>query len=307
MTNTKFRKRALLSSVAMLLVALVALGSATFAWFAANPKANAAGLKLKTTAATGLVVKTDTDHKWSHAAALNAEETGADTGEYASKDEYFNLTPVSQDQSDPGKFYTADAKKSTDYRVAKDTTFTSAGVTAGHTGTENAYAESVYFRLSDGSSVPAAGTQNVVLTGVTITKRDNAQVNMDGCIRVAVASGSNILGTYALNSASPNGVVDSSTDTSTADATDSELASITSNSNYLTKITAGASTIAVNKIVCDASTLSASASESSYPSVTVYVWLDGQDTNCYSDKVGSVNAAGIIDNIQVDFELKPAA
>ena len=30
MTNTKFRKRALLSSVAMLLVALVALGSATF-------------------------------------------------------------------------------------------------------------------------------------------------------------------------------------------------------------------------------------------------------------------------------------
>ena len=48
MTNTKFRKRALISSVAMLLVALVALGSATFAWFSQNSKATADGIYAKT-------------------------------------------------------------------------------------------------------------------------------------------------------------------------------------------------------------------------------------------------------------------
>ena len=48
MTNTKFRKRALISSVAMLLVALVALGSATFAWFSQNSKATANNIAAKT-------------------------------------------------------------------------------------------------------------------------------------------------------------------------------------------------------------------------------------------------------------------
>ncbi len=56
MTNTKFRKRALLSSVAMLLVALVALGSATFAWFTSSTTAEANGLAISTTKSSELKV-----------------------------------------------------------------------------------------------------------------------------------------------------------------------------------------------------------------------------------------------------------
>lgn len=56
MKNTTFRKKALLSSVAMLLVALVALGSATFAWFSANPTVTATGLSVKSSAADGLKI-----------------------------------------------------------------------------------------------------------------------------------------------------------------------------------------------------------------------------------------------------------
>ena len=56
MTNTKFRKRALLSSVAMLLVALVALGSATFAWFTSTTKATAKGISIATTKSSELQV-----------------------------------------------------------------------------------------------------------------------------------------------------------------------------------------------------------------------------------------------------------
>lgn len=60
MKNTTFRKKALLSSVAMLLVALVALGSATFAWFTANDTVTATGLAVKSSAADGLkIAKTD--------------------------------------------------------------------------------------------------------------------------------------------------------------------------------------------------------------------------------------------------------
>ena len=65
MTNTKFRKRALLSSVAMLLVALVALGSATFAWFTENPQVKAEGITAEAQTSTGLEIKTTTDPSYS--------------------------------------------------------------------------------------------------------------------------------------------------------------------------------------------------------------------------------------------------
>lgn len=64
MTNTKFRKRALLSSVAMLLVALVALGSATFAWFTSSTTATASGINVQTTQASELQIS-KTDLAWS--------------------------------------------------------------------------------------------------------------------------------------------------------------------------------------------------------------------------------------------------
>ena len=65
MTNTKFRRRALISSVAMLLVALVALGSATFAWFTENPQVKAEGITAEAQTSTGLEISTTTDTAWS--------------------------------------------------------------------------------------------------------------------------------------------------------------------------------------------------------------------------------------------------
>ncbi len=56
MKNTTFRKKALLSSVCMLLVALVALGSATFAWFTSSSSATAEGLGATTTKSSDLLV-----------------------------------------------------------------------------------------------------------------------------------------------------------------------------------------------------------------------------------------------------------
>ena len=60
-TRLYTRKRALISSVAMLLVAMIALGTATFAWFTRSTSTTAEGLNVKTIKST--------DDNFSHALA----------------------------------------------------------------------------------------------------------------------------------------------------------------------------------------------------------------------------------------------
>ena len=62
-TRLYTRKRALISSVAMLLVAMIALGTATFAWFTKSTTATAKGLNVKTIEASELVIS-DFTKKW---------------------------------------------------------------------------------------------------------------------------------------------------------------------------------------------------------------------------------------------------
>jgi hypothetical protein len=302
MTNTKFRKRALLSSVAMLLVALVALGSATFAWFAANPNASASGLSLKTTAATGLVIRTETDLNWSHSAAFNAEAQGTSPETYATKTSAFNLTPVSQGQNTvaneavtghAGTFYKVDAGTSADYRAGKDATIASTGTSG--MANNDAYAEKVYFRLSDGSA--DGSSKKVKLTGVTINV--NANATMGDAIRVAVADpDGKLIGTFANATGGANGVInDTSLSLATAIEGNDKIASYTAGT-FNPALEAESTAISKETGITGLTT-----AEQTSKYVTVYVWLDGQDSNCYSDKVGTVNAATIIDSIQVDFTL----
>lgn len=312
MTNTKFRKRALLSSVAMLLVALVALGSATFAWFAANPNAEANGLSLKTTASTGLVIKTDTDSTWSHDAFLGADTITEASGSTPRSATFinFNLTPASQKQnvSDAGfasTFYKVDAAAAGSYEAADGTNNTPANaavINAASVGSKTSagdvYAEKVYFRFSDGTASSEAGY--AYLKGVKITASNTSDASMAGAIRVAVAdSDGKILGTYALSTASDHQTLggEITTGTTTYDAS-----LLTNYSPTLDKsLTSGSTkTFAANAGI-QVSAVAAAESATNY--CTVYVYLDGQDSNCYSDKVGSVNAEQIIQSIQLDFSL----
>lgn len=63
---TKSRKRMLLSSIAMLLVALVALGSATFAWYITNATVTAEKTQFSAASADGLVIRHTTSDTWSN-------------------------------------------------------------------------------------------------------------------------------------------------------------------------------------------------------------------------------------------------
>ena len=72
--KTTSRKRLLISSVAMLLVAMLALGTATFAWFTQNTTTTANGIKAKTVKSSSLVLSA-ADHDW--APTLTYDQTGA--------------------------------------------------------------------------------------------------------------------------------------------------------------------------------------------------------------------------------------
>lgn len=276
MTNTKFRKRALLSSVAMLLVALVALGSATFAWFTANPNATASGFKMRTTAAAGLVISTETDSRWTHNAVLRATGTGDNTVTDPSP---LSLQPASQEQSTPANFWTVPAAAADGYEAGSDP------MTAGVQGADY-YAEKVYFRLSDGSDATANASKVVKITGVTITPTAGVQAteSMKNAVRVSIADASGtLLGTWALSTGGAHGTL--TTAAKTAGDFTPDLAATATGLSISTNQTA----------------LPATANTSKY--VTVYVYLDGQDDVCYSDKVGTVNATEIISGVQVDFTL----
>lgn len=69
-----FKKRALVSSVAMLLVATVAVGSATFAWFTSNKSVTADGMKVTASAAQGLQITGNNGANWGPTYSFQAAE-----------------------------------------------------------------------------------------------------------------------------------------------------------------------------------------------------------------------------------------
>lgn len=70
--NSKAIRKQLLAAVAMVLVAAVALGSSTYAWFVASGEVTATGMKVQAQAETGIVIS-DEDHE-SFASVANAKD-----------------------------------------------------------------------------------------------------------------------------------------------------------------------------------------------------------------------------------------
>lgn len=107
--NSKAIKRQLLAAIAMVLVAAIALGSSTYAWFVASGTVKAEGMKVQAKSEGGLAIRwagaeselwgttasakmntakallpasTATLAKWTYAKALNANKSDADTNTY---------------------------------------------------------------------------------------------------------------------------------------------------------------------------------------------------------------------------------
>ena len=72
--KAKSRKRLLISSIAMLLVAMIALGTATFAWFTSSTTATASGINVQTTQASELQIS-EKNMNWGTSVNYNYQGT----------------------------------------------------------------------------------------------------------------------------------------------------------------------------------------------------------------------------------------
>ncbi len=270
MTNTKFRKRALLSSVAMLLVALVALGSATFAWFVDDPTADAKGLTAKAQSSTGLQIKTESSTAWSHHAKIAA--AASDTGGAAFTDVV--LAPAMFNTKD-SKFYSvkaaaagASAPLTSDKWAAVNT--------LGHTNGQGAYHETITLRKTG----TATESQAVRLVGLDL----GVTGNMMEAVTVVIKEGTN----YHVFRNSAGSVPYWNADI-TADTTQytASTANWTAKAAAASGLTESMGTFAAGTNV--------------EKTLDLYVFLDGTHTSVFSDN--AVAAADIITKCDLYFAL----
>lgn len=264
MKNTTFKRRALLSSVAMLLVALVALGSATFAWFVSDPTAKADGLAMKTTTSTGLVIDTqyDGNETFTHDEDFNVQTTNGGTSGYAST---VTMSPVTMTQT--GALKTVEADRSTNYIGKEDATVSTAD-------TSTYYVEEVYAKTTDG----AAST--ITKATVTFTPATNAPA-IAAAFRVALVSGTTVVGTWA-----PSG--NNSGGRYLADAVTAYPASAPTTTRTITAT--GTQLTGLNIAIAANSTTT----------LKLIAYLDGEDEACYSDQA---SLADCFSNITLNLSL----
>lgn len=281
MKNTTFRKKALLSSVAMLLVALVALGSATFAWFTQNPTVNAEGLTLHAKAGAGLQILSSTANAagadFAPDTVINAEKSGTDI---VTKGTTPIGSPVSidLDVTEAITFRTTTADSETFYGIERDDenhiTGTITGGTAG-------YSEDIYLRSSiDGADAVVVNSVKVTMLQANEQNSTNpAEGKLYNAIRVTIADGATILGTW-----SPDGVAN-------------DYLTTTGPKSSATFTTMGTAKTGLNMSVPYATKDDLSEAKA----LKLYVWLDGEDTACFTANVE--NLKDLVKSINVEFSL----
>ncbi|MBQ2944238.1 MAG: hypothetical protein IJD93_06080 [Ruminococcus sp.] len=144
MKRSTFRKSSLISSVALLLVAIVALSGATFAWFSTSNTATASGVDVTSAAGGGLQISEDTA-TWGSTVQY---KNGGNTGRTAT------LNPAScafadSDLAAPS-FFTGQATDTDKYDVNTD------GFSSATTGFYNKY--DLYAKSKDAGTISVSHT-----------------------------------------------------------------------------------------------------------------------------------------------------
>ena len=143
--KAKSRKRLLISSIAMLLVAMIALGTATFAWFTTSTSATADGIHVETVKSSNLKISRY-DHNW------------VDSFSYNHNSALYKPTS-SANGSD---WYTAVAGSKSTYEKKDGTNFESAGTLT--TGNNGGIANYVYMDEINVKNVGETTATNVKIT-----------------------------------------------------------------------------------------------------------------------------------------------
>lgn len=244
------RRKALLSSIAMLLVAVVALSSATYAWFTANTAANVKGINLSTNATSDLKFATAENGTYNSSLDLSTSKVLVP----CSTVNVTNFFVLETDNATP--VASAGLTPVTKVKAAEGTEYLTVTFWAKSASDNNLYVSS----LSTGSSA------------------------MDNALRVAVKVGSNALKIF---SPADGGTTMKAPSAATASGT--TLSGVTYNTMYdgsASGVTFGDQTItAMPAAVTDDAAHQLKAGTAQL--VTLTIWLEGNDGDCLDTMAGA--------------------
>lgn len=269
--NSKAIRKQLLAAVAMVLVAAVALGSSTYAWFVASGTVKAEGMKVQAKSEGGLAIRWagESSELWGTTASAKMNTAKA-------------LLPAST--SDLARWTYAKAL-SMDASDADTSTYTHITGTV-FAGSNSAFAENNYvvmqpFEVRSTSSDKLA--QGLYVSNVTVTR--GAEKDLDPALRVGVrmVSDSSYVGNFIY---AP--VAGADTTYTWKDAT---------NSNAETPVVlAEKGTNENGKSVLLASGTNIPYAKGSAVKVQIFIWYEGEDESLYSNNYAANDL-----NVTVEF------
>ena len=272
--NSKAIKKQLLAAVAMVLVAAVALGSSTYAWFVASGTVEAYGMKVQAQSEGGLAISYD-GKAWGTSASGGV--TDAVRLYPASTKDLANWSHATAEKSSNPAAVQASRKDITD-TVVKDNAIPD----------DNGYVLMREFKIR--STAADALSKGLFVKDVTV---DGASRTMSTALRVGVRyvdannAGNNkayIYGPVELNGGTEDGNKPSDNYKWYKDASDNTGSPVT-----LAKV--GETT---SPILDEGTTISADTAAA--VKVQIYVWFEGEDHNLFSD---NFNTEGL--NVTVQF------
>lgn len=233
------KRRALITSMALLLVAIVCLSTATYAWFTSNPIATATGFAVNTSTSGNLLI---------------AEGSSPAAGDFHTTIALSSVTSTFQPVStvDCANWWTAEAEAPESSPKAASDSYSAAS-------SSNYFTKVVTFKSDD------AGT--LYLSGISKTKDANDSDLLESSLRVAVKVGNG----------SP--VICSLVERSGAIAVN---AAGNGTSACVPEYTYTSSTTAIGNITAGG-TITA----------TIYIWIEGEDTRCFTNNASSYTLSDI--------------
>lgn len=291
-TKKSFRKKALLSSLSMLMVATVAVGSATFAWFTQSLTANADGLVMRATASNGLKIDTEsstsTEFKTTDYLCSNAAGSATDSTKVT------KLTPANTAakaaDTIPTSFYTTTAAADS-AKTAKTDAVVSAITTSDQTydGTTGIYKEDIFCKLVGAADASAKTT--VRLDSITVNWATDKNTALQPAVRFMVAYNDTIIGVYAKSAKSNQTVLTNVPTPGTSKYSECTTAT-TGSYTALPNGSAGSGTVELGELT-----------QTGTDKVTLIIYLDGEDDTCFST---NVSPKDIFDTVSVNLSIPNA-
>lgn len=277
--NSKAIKRQLLAAIAMVLVAAIALGSSTYAWFVASGTVKAEGMKVHAKSEGGLAIR------W---AGVESELWG--TTASAKMNTAKALLPAST--ANLAKWTYAKALKANE--SAADTTTYKDITTDVFKGTNGAFGDNDYVVMQPfqiRSTAEDKLAKGLYVSGVDVTRGANTDKDLDLSIRVGVRmeSETGFVGNFIYAPIS-GGSTNYTWHAVAADDTDTRV----------TLSTKGTSADNNSQLLAKDQTVP--AVEGNAVKVQVFIWYEGEDAKLYSDNYVANDLDVTVSFASYDFE-----